>query len=216
MKLHTIPPTEQEIQAALVARHGQALQSKLNNATVAICGLGGLGSNIAIALARAGVGTLHLFDFDTVDLSNINRQQYNISQIGMPKTNALKENLLQAMPYTNIITDTVRLTESNIPELLKDADIICEAFDNAEAKAVLANVVMEKFPEKYLVCGSGMAGLSYGNTIKTRKITEHFYLCGDETSSVEEETTLFAARVMICAAHQAHTVLRILAGESDA
>lgn len=208
-------PTRQEIQESLAARHGQELQRRMDEATVAICGLGGLGSHIAFALARAGIGTLHLIDFDYVDLSNINRQQYNISQIGMLKTEALKENLLYAMPYLNVITDTVRLDESNIPELLKNVNFICEAFDNPAAKSMLANTVLEHFPEKYLICGSGMAGLSSGNKIKTRRVTDHFYICGDETSSVTEETTLFASRVMICAAHQAHMVIRILAGQDE-
>ena len=213
--MHAEIPTKQEIQDSLASRHGQELQQTLSKATVAICGLGGLGSHIAFALARAGIGTLHLIDFDEVDLSNINRQQYNISQIGMPKTEALKQNLLQIMPYLNIITDTVRLTESNISKLLKPDDIICEAFDDAATKSMLANHVLEHYPDKYLICGSGMAGISSGNEIRTRKITEHFYICGDEKSSVTEENALFASRVMICAAHQAHMVIRILAGKPE-
>lgn len=99
--------------------------------------------------------------------------------------------------------------------LLKGADIICEAFDSAEAKAMLVNGVLEQLPQCYLVAASGMAGMDSPNTIKTRKITNRFYLCGDEVSEVADTIGLVAPRVMLCAAHQAHTVLRILAGEYE-
>lgn len=208
-------PTKEEMLQALEERHGKELQSKFNNASVAICGLGGLGSNIAIALARAGVGKLYLFDFDKVDLSNLNRQQYSVSQLGMYKTDALKENLHQIAPYVNVVTHTVRITENNIKELFDETDIICEAFDRPEEKAMLVNGIMESFTDKYLVAGSGMAGISSANSIKTRKITKHFYLCGDETSDVSDGIGLVASRVMVCAAHQAHMVLRIIAEEFE-
>lgn len=212
--MNTIP-TKEEIYQALELRHGKALQSKFSSATVAICGLGGLGSNIAVSLARAGVGKLILIDFDRVDLSNLNRQQYFVSQISMYKTEALRANLAEIAPYLEVSVHTVRITESNTAELLKDADIICEAFDRAEAKAMLVNSVLENFPDKYLVSGSGMAGMSSANSIKTRKVTKHFYLCGDEKSDVADGMGLVSARVMACAAHQAHMVLRIIAEEYE-
>ncbi|MCM1114873.1 MAG: thiamine biosynthesis protein ThiF [Clostridium sp.] len=200
---------------ALELRHGKELQSKFSSATVAICGLGGLGSNIAVSLARAGVGKLILIDFDRVDLSNLNRQQYFVSQIGTCKTDALKENLAKIAPYLKVVMHTVRITESNAMELLKDADIICEAFDRAEEKAMLVNSVLESFPEKYLVSGSGMAGMSSANSIKTRRVAKHFYLCGDEKSDVADGMGLVSSRVMVCAAHQAHMILRIIAEEYE-
>ena len=110
---------------------------------------------------------------------------------------------------------TAKITEENFTDLLKDADIVCEAFDNAEAKAMLVNGVLEQLPNCYLVAASGMAGMNTPNTIKTRKIMKRFYLCGDEVSDVEDTIGLVAPRVMLCAAHQAHTVLRILAGEYE-
>lgn len=208
-------PTKEEWLAALEQRHGKALQEKFSAATVAICGLGGLGSNIAIALARAGVGKLVLIDFDRVDITNLHRQQYKADQIGKYKAEALAENLLEIAPYLDVQRIAVRITENNLAELLKDADVICEAFDDAEAKAMLTNAVLETMPHKYLVAASGMAGMGTPNTIRTRKITKRFYLCGDETSDVADTIGLVAPRVMLCAAHQAHTVLRILAGEYE-
>ena len=208
-------PTKDEWNKALTERHGEELQKRFSSATVAVCGLGGLGSAIAIALARAGIGKLILIDFDRVDITNLHRQQYKANQIGMNKTDALRSNLEEIAPYVEIETHTVRLTEDNAAELLRDADIICEAFDRAENKAMLTEVVLTEMPDKYLVAASGMAGLSSANSIRTRRITSRFYLCGDEISDVADGIGLVSSRVMLCAAHQAHTALRILAGEFE-
>ena len=208
-------PTKDEWNKALCERHGEELQQKFSSATVAICGLGGLGSNIAISLARAGIGKLILIDFDKVDISNLHRQQYKASQIGMNKTDALRDNLLEIAPYVVIETHTERVAEENAAHLLQGADIICEAFDDAEAKAMLTNLVLEEMPDKFLVAASGMAGFGSANTIQTRRAAKRFYLCGDGASDVSEAGSLVASRVMLCAAHQAHAVLRILAGEIE-
>ncbi len=204
-------PTKEEWMQALYERHGIELQKKISSVTVALCGLGGLGSNIAVALARAGIGKLILIDFDKVDITNLHRQQYKINQIGMNKTEALKNNLKEINPYHKTEIHTVKLDENNATALLSKADVICEAFDNAEEKAKLVNFVLSEMPDKYIVSASGMAGLDSGNSIKTRKITNKFYLCGDEKSDVKYGIGLVSSRVMLCAAHQAHTVLRIIA-----
>jgi sulfur carrier protein ThiS adenylyltransferase len=207
--------TKEEWYKALCERHGEAIQRKFTSATVAICGLGGLGSNIAVALARAGVGKLILIDFDKVDITNLHRQQYKAGQIGMNKTEALSENLLEIAPYTIVEANNACITEDNAEKLLEKAEIICEAFDNAECKAMLTNSVLEKMPEKYLVVSSGMAGMGSANTIKTRRVSKKLYICGDEVSDVQTAGSLISSRVMLCAAHQAHTVLRILANEFE-
>lgn len=207
--------TEKDWTDALISRHGEELHKRFSSATVAVCGLGGLGSNIATALARSGIGKLLLIDFDCVDVTNLHRQQYKASQIGRYKAEALAENLLEIAPYTEIHTVTVKITEENFAELLKEADIVCEAFDHAESKAMLVNGVLEQLPHCYLVAASGMAGMNTPNTIRTRKIMKRFYLCGDEVSEAADNVGLMAPRVMLCAAHQAHTVLRILAGEYE-
>ncbi|MBO5373101.1 MAG: thiamine biosynthesis protein ThiF [Lachnospiraceae bacterium] len=208
-------PTKLQMEKALQERHGRSVFEKFSQAKVAVCGLGGLGSNIAISLARAGVGKLILIDFDKVDISNLHRQQYKASQLGIYKTDALAANLKEIAPYIEVTFFTEKITEENICRLLAEADIVCEAFDKAKEKAMLVNTVLEKMPEKYLIAASGMAGMESANSIRTRQITKHFYLCGDEVSEVEIEGTLFSTRVMVCAAHQAHMVLRILAGMQD-
>lgn len=206
--------TEQEWYNALEMRHGKDLQQKFTSACVAICGLGGLGSNAAISLARAGVGKLILIDFDKVDISNLHRQQYNVSQLGIYKTEAMKQTLSEIAPYCKIVTHTEKITEDNL-SLIADCDIVCECFDNAECKAMLVNGVAEQYPDKYIISASGMSGLHTGNTIQTKKLGKRLYICGDGMSDVDSDGTLFAPRVMLCASHQANTVLRIIAGKFD-
>ena len=208
-------PTREEWQRALADRHGSAFQKKLSRAVVAICGLGGLGSSIAVSLARAGVGKLIIIDFDTVDITNLHRQQYKAAQIGMAKSDALSLNLAEIAPYVSVEAHNEKITKENLSLLLGEADIICEAFDRAEEKAMLVNGVFEAMPEKYLVAGSGMAGIGSANLIKTRKVTSRFILCGDEVSDVSQGMGLVASRVMLCAAHEAHAVMRIIAGETN-
>ena len=207
---HSGQPSESEIRAALVCRHTEKVQNLLSGARVAVAGLGGLGSNIAVFLARMGVEHLHLIDFDRVDITNLNRQQYFIHQIGMDKTEALQEILLAINPYLTIRTDCVRVTEKNVPALFRDDTYICEAFDVPENKAMLAEAVLEYFPDKYLIAASGMAGYGDSNRIRTRKISSHFYLCGDETSDAEKGICLTAARAALCAAHQANMIVSLI------
>ena len=214
LQAHPIPSRE-VMREALNIRHGEELQNKISAARVAVCGLGGLGSNIAIALARAGVGHLHLIDFDRVDLTNLNRQQYAVGQLGQYKTDALRETLSLVSPYCDVTCDTIQVTEENLPDLLKAEDYICEAFDRAEAKAMLVSGVLEHFPEKYLVAGSGLAGLGSANTIQTRRVSQRFYLCGDGTSDSSVGLGLVASRVLVCAAHEANMILRLIAGERE-
>ena len=229
-------PSREEMIAALVERQGAENVQKLQAATVAVCGLGGLGSNVAIALARAGVGKLILIDFDCVDVTNLHRQQYKASQVGMAKAVALPENLREIAPYIELESHQVRITEENVMELVGRADVVVEAFDNAEAKAMLVNAVLEHNAEvasamaagedcadssagegradrlQFLVAASGMAGFGDANSIQTRRVSKKFYMCGDGVSDVNDGVGLVAPRVMACAAHEAQTVVRIICG----
>ena len=206
--------TQEEIYESLKKRDGEEIFNKFINSSVAVCGLGGLGSNIATALTRAGVGKLIIVDFDRVDISNMNRQQYMLEQIGVFKTKALYSNLKAINPYMEIEVHNEKITADNAYEILKEADVICEAFDNAEAKAMLLDTVCEKMPEKYFVCASGMAGLHDPNSIQTKKLGSRIYICGDFKSGIEDEA-LYSSGAMLCASHQAHTILRILAGKNE-
>lgn len=210
---HTL--TKEEIYTALDERHSPETQKLLSAGNVAIAGLGGLGSNVAYALARIGVGHLHLIDFDVVDITNLNRQQYFMEHIGMYKTDALKSQLLKINPYLDIRTDCVKVTDDNLQELFADATIVCEAFDNPEAKAMLVNGILEHFPEKKLVSATGMAGYGSSNTIITKRIMKNFYLCGDGVTAPTYDHGLMAPRVAICAAHEANMITRLILGEEE-
>lgn len=205
-------PTREDLRRALVQKQGEEIVQKLEQATVAICGLGGLGSNVAINLARSGIKKLILVDFDCVDVTNLQRQQYKASQVGTPKAVALVENLKEITPYVELEAYNEKIAEGNIDKFVKEADVVCEAFDDPEAKSLLVNEVLEKYPQKYLVAASGMAGTDSANSITTRKISKRFYLCGDGKSDVTQGLALLAPRVQICAAHQALTIIRIISG----
>lgn len=201
--------------AALVSRHGAERQAKFDAAHVAVCGLGGLGSNVAVALARAGVGYLHLIDFDSVEPSNLNRQQYTVGQVGIPKAEAMRANIAAINPFCNVKAETLRIAREDIKSLFAADDIVCEAFDRAEQKAMLVSGVMEFFPAKPVVAASGMSGLDSANTITTRRVSRNLFVCGDGTTDVEDGLGLYGARVLVCAAHQATMILRLINGQIE-
>ena len=206
-------PDRETFHAALVANHGAERQAKFDAAHVAVCGLGGLGSNIAVALARAGVGHLHLIDFDNVEPSNLNRQQYFIDQIGLPKVDALAANLGRINPYVNVTTHNLRLTPRNIPEIFATVDVMVEAFDRASEKAMLMETFRRTFPSVPLVAASGVAGNEPANTVRTRRLFDNFYLVGDGITGAQPGRGLMAPRVGVAAHHQANAVVRLLLGE---
>ena len=146
---------------------------------------------------------------------HLNRQQYFMEHIGTYKTDALKSLLLKINPYLDIYTDCVKVTEENLKTLFRDEPIVCEAFDNPEAKAMLVNGILEHFPEKKLVSATGMAGYGSSNTIRTQKLMKNFYLCGDRETAPTYGNGLMAPRVAICAAHEANMITRLILGEED-
>lgn len=202
-------PKFDELESLMSARHTPNIHSSLKKGKVIVLGLGGLGSNIAISLARIGVGYLILADFDVVEPSNLNRQQYFISDIGKYKTDAIKSHIKNINPFINIDTVNKIIDSSNIDEF-KDVDIIMEAFDNPRYKAEIASFVLKNMKDKYLISSSGMAGFYDSNIIKTRRIKDKFFICGDEVSEAKEGDGLMAPRVSICANHMANLATKIL------
>jgi sulfur carrier protein ThiS adenylyltransferase len=209
-------PKQSELESMMVARHTPQVHSKVKVAKVAIAGLGGLGSNIAVMLARTGIGNLMLVDFDVVEPSNLNRQNYYISHLGLEKTVALKQQIKEINPFIDVMIKTVRVEQANVVELFTGYDIICEAFDNPEAKAMLVNTVLERLNDVKIVAASGMAGYTSSNHIKTERKMRNLYLCGDFENGARIGNGLMAPRVQICAGHQANMVLRLLLGLEEA
>jgi sulfur carrier protein ThiS adenylyltransferase len=206
-------PSSEEFECLMMARHTPGVHQKVKRAVVGIAGLGGLGSTVAMALARIGVGKLILVDFDVVEPSNLNRQQYFLHQIGTPKVEALQENLLKINPYVKVQLYNERIDRNNVERIFKEADVVVEAFDRADAKAMLINAVSEKMPGKYIVAASGVAGYGDNNEIKTVRFSSTIFIVGDQKTAAQPGIGLMAPRVGIVAHHQANTVLRILLGE---
>lgn len=204
-------PTIEELDVLMTARHTPGVHQKLKSASIGIAGCGGLGSNIAIALARVGVGCLVIVDFDVVEPSNLNRQQYFIDQIGMLKVDALKINLARINPAVKVQTQAIRLDATNIADVFKPTNVIVEAFDRADQKAMLVDTVESLFPDKPLVMGVGMAGYGGNNLLKSRSVG-NLHVCGDEVSEAGFNFGLMAPRVGVVACMQANQVLEILLG----
>lgn len=199
-------------EADLLKRNVKGISKKLKKTRVCILGLGGLGSNVAILLARAGIGSLKLVDFDIVEASNLNRQQYRISHIGIKKTEAMKTIIKESNPFVEVDILDIKVDRKNIYSIVGDIEIVVEAFDRAETKAMTLEELLAK-KNKIVVSASGMAGLGPANEIITRKIKDNFYLIGDNYSDYEEYSGIMSTRVMLCAAHQANMVLRLILGE---
>ena len=196
----------------LFKRNVKDIAKKLKKAEVCILGLGGLGSNVAVLLARSGIGYLKLIDFDVVEASNLNRQQYRISHIGIKKIEAIKTIIKEINPFVEIDTFDIKVDRENILSVVEDIEIVVEAFDRAETKAMILEELLTN-KNKIVVSASGMAGLGPANEIVTRKIKDNFYLIGDNYSDYEEYSGIMSTRVMLCAAHQANMVLRLILGE---
>ena len=194
----------------LAARQTKAVQEKLARGRVAVAGLGGLGSNVALALARCGVGSLKLIDFDSVDAANIHRQAYFLRHIGRAKTEALAELIAEINPWIELSLDSAKLGGDNTADKLRGWPIIIEAFDLAESKAELVNIVLTGLPEARLICASGLAGLESANDIVSRKLGRRFFVCGDGRSEAAEGGSLMAPRVMVCAGHQANLAVSLI------
>ena len=201
--------TEKEFYDALAGRIGKGETCKLRDSAVGIAGLGGLGSNIAVILARSGVGRLVIADHDTVELSNIHRQCYPLESIGMKKTDAVMMEINRVNPFCKVEKHDIELDESSL-DIFSDCDIVCEAFDSAENKIMLIEGLSAM--GKTVISGNGMAGKGPANSIITRKVGDSIYICGDGISDVDDEGSLIPSRVTVCAAHQANAVIRIISG----
>lgn len=202
--------SREQLDQAFDARFPEEMQTKLRNARVAVAGLGGLGSNIAVMLARSGVGELLLVDFDTVDVTNLNRQMYLIPQLGKPKAEALPEILYQINPYLTYRSVCIKVTPDNVKELFSEYPIVCEAFDKPDQKAMLVRELLMQCPKTTVVSGNGMAGYADANEIRTCQVMKRLYVCGDQSTDVGNGIGLIAPRVAVCAAHEANKVLQLI------
>ncbi len=202
--------SEDELEALMAARHTPGVHAKLKAATVGIAGLGGLGSAIAVALARVGIGKLILADFDIIEPSNLNRQQYFVDQLGLLKTDALVSNLRKINPYVDLEAHSVKLTPDNIFPTFGKTDVMIEAFDRADQKVMLMQAFAAQKPDVPLVAASGLAGFGAEETIGVKKMGKNIYVVGDLETGAKPGCGLMAPRVGIAASMQANLALRLI------
>jgi sulfur carrier protein ThiS adenylyltransferase len=188
--------------------------NSLKGYSVGIAGCGGLGSNCAVALARVGIGTLIIADFDVIEESNLNRQYYFRDQIGQKKAFALNANINRINPDVKVLSIQKKLESSDIIKLFHDCDVIVEAFDKKEMKQMIIETVLSELPDKPLVVASGLAGWGDNNSLRTRKI-DNLYICGDEVTETSEDLPPLGPRVGIVANMQANVVLEIVLGKMN-
>ncbi len=186
------------------------IRAHLSKFRIGIAGAGGLGSNCAVALARSGVGTLVIADYDIIEEANLNRQYYFRDQIGLKKTIALRDNISKINPDVSVIIYQTKIDRSNIIEFFSGCHIIVEAFDSADMKEMLIETVQLNMPGIPIIVGSGMAGWGKTNEITSRKIDNTLYVVGDECTEVSENLPPIAPRVGIVANMQANIVLELL------
>ena len=192
------------------AHRDPAVLAVLRQSSVGIAGAGGLGSNVAVALARAGVGRLVIADCDRIEPSNLNRQQYFVDQVGERKVEALRENLLAVNPYSLYEIHDIRINRRNATKIFGRVDVLVEAFDRAEAKEMLIESSLSHFPGRPIVAASGLAGYGRNHRIHSRRMG-NLYICGDEESQDPKGVSPMAPRVALVAAMQANLVVELLA-----
>ncbi len=206
-------PSPEEMESLMTARHGPGVHAKVKVARVGIAGCGGLGSALAVALARTGVGALLLVDFDVVEPSNLNRQQYFVDQIGMEKVRAMAANLARINPYVRVETRNARLTRGNIADIFVGCNAVAECFDDPAAKRDMTLAVREGLPRTPLVTVSGIAGHGPAGQIRARRVFKNVFLVGDNENAAQPGRGLLAPRVVVAAGLQANLILRLLLGE---
>ena len=194
------------------AEKSEKIRKKLKESSVGIAGAGGLGSNAAIALARAGVGRIVIVDFDRVEESNLNRQYYFRDQIGEVKAEALKENIRRINQWIKVDIVNQKLAKDSMYKPFTDVDVIIEALDKAETKASFIEEILVKLPDKPIVGASGVAGYGHSDRINTKKVG-NLYMCYDEYAKDSDKDVLMAPKVCIMANWEANLVLEILLGE---
>ena len=192
------------------------VSERLASARVGIIGLGGLGSNAAMMLVRAGVRSLVLADFDRVEPSNLNRQLFFSDQVGRPKPDALAETLTRIEPTHELTLVRDRVTAANLATVFSGVDVLLEAVDSAQDKEMIVGTASDALPDTPLVWVSGLAGCASADVISTQRVGEKVWVVGDLESDIRDGLPLLASRVMVAAAHEAHIAARILLGMPDA
>ena len=170
---------------------------------IGIAGAGGLGSNVAVHLVRTGIKKLKIADFDVIDESNLNRQFYFMDQVGKPKVEALRENLLRIAPDLDIEIVNEKLTRKNMRKTFNECEILVEAFDKKNYKSMLIEECL--FHKKLIVAASGIAHHDM-DRIEVKNVGQRLCIVGDFSKDIEEYKT-YSTKVSVISAMMANIVL---------
>lgn len=208
--LEELLKNEDKFFAQISKRNAPNSLNLLKNARVGIAGAGGIGSNLALNLARVGVGHLHIIDFDSVELVNLNRQNFFLSDVGRLKVEALKEQIFAINPFIDVTCENLKITQDNASEIFKNDDIVCEAFDDENAKSMLANEILSNYEDKFVVASSGMAGYTIRDEFGVKGFGKRLFLCGDFSNDDIFEFGVMSPKVCMCAALCANVVINLI------
>jgi thiamine biosynthesis protein ThiF, family 2 len=206
-------PSEAEYDAAFILKNGRDVHARMKRATVGIVGLGGLGSNISIMLARAGVWKFIIADYSNINLPNLCRQNFQFKDIGNRKTDVVEEMILNVNPYAKVEKHFVKVDATNASTIFSGCDVVCEAMDLSDEKTVFIDKMVNTYPNITIISGSGMAGYGRSNAIRTVQSLKQLYICGDMGDVVDRAPVIIAPRANICAGHVANTAIAVLMGE---
>jgi sulfur carrier protein ThiS adenylyltransferase len=186
---------------------------KVQETSIGIAGLGGLGSNVAWHLVRSGFSHLVLADFDRVEASNLNRQVYFPDQLGLLKTEALAEHLLRINPDLNLKLWSVQVTKANVQAIFGQCPVWVEGFDDTASKKMFVEEGLAA--GKKIIGASGLAGWGDTDTIHTKHWSSGLSVVGDFCTTVAKDLPPLSPRVGVAAAKQANVVLAWVLGEGS-
>lgn len=195
----------EKLNKGLATYLSQESLDKIAKIKIGIAGCGGIGSNVAMNLVRSGFKNFVLVDFDHVEESNLNRQFFFADQVGVVKVDALEANLKRIAKDLNIEVHSLRVAINNANELFSDCDIIVEAFDCPQSKAMLISSILPT--ADFLVACNGMAGIGQADDIVTTKKSDKFVIVGDNKTEVSATVPPISPRVNVCAAKMADVIL---------
>jgi sulfur carrier protein ThiS adenylyltransferase len=183
----------------------------LSRTSVGIAGAGGIGSNVAWMLVRAGLGRLVVVDFDHVEERNLNRQFYFRDQTGMSKVDALAESLLRINPGLDLTAHRTLIDRDNACGLFGGTDVLIEALDLEDTKVMLLESWLEGLPGVPIVSCSGLAGEGPLETLRVDR-RDGLIIVGDQESDLSAGT--LSSRVCMVAAMIACETVSILRGRT--
>lgn len=172
-------------------------------ARIGLAGTGGIGSNVAMNLVRAGCDRLLLVDFDNIEKSNLNRQFFFHEQIGLPKAETLKGNLLRINPAADIEVIQTRLDETNMVSVFSNCPVVIEGFDGEADKKLLLEVFADSLHTVIAACG--IAGTNIGD-VSSRRLGSS-YIVGDFATDCRG-ARLYAPKISVIAAMMADIAMK--------